>query len=124
MYTYPEEFIIRPPFLPTDEEYGVLPGFFSPLCLRAERTLKLSPRGSLLLVAQAPHCLYSRHHLYYRSIGACIGTRSGREDKAFSGKNVQCLNFNPPAVVCACAIMNYSGKYIYIYFTLENIISA
>ena len=40
MYTYPKEFIIRPPFLPTDEEYGGLPGAFSPLCLGAGRTLK------------------------------------------------------------------------------------
>ena len=62
MYTYPEEFIIRPPFLPTDEEYGVLPGAFSPLCLRAGRTLKLSLEGSLTLVSQAPS-VPARHRL-------------------------------------------------------------
>ena len=95
MYTYPEEFIIRPLFLPTDEKYGMWPGaFFAPVS-EGWKDTEVVARG------QPDPCVPGS--LGARS--APLGARLGRREKAFSGENLKVLKIG----LCACAIMNSSG---------------
>ena len=108
MYTYPKEFIICPPFLPTDEEYGGLPGAFTPLCLGAARTLKfveVATRG------QPDPCvsgsLGAQLALGWRLVGDRCPPWEERE--GIFWRKFLVLKIGLCAIDCACAVMNSLG---------------